>query len=204
MIFLWIKVTTKGKGGGENYLYDQVAMDAFMKTLPENANPSIQRFKGLGTYDDVHVWYLHLMVYMCAAFTYLHLMDYPGLLKVRPLGLIFGSLELGSWCCLRVEHLHTRMSVNDFMMESSWNATSLVSVLSFFSFLPLLLILLILLILLMLLFPSSLLCFTFPPSLLYHLVIPIWTVLYGSILLCTVYFSIVLYCIYCTVQFWHY
>ena len=42
-------MTTKGKGGGENYLYDQVAMDAFMKTLPENANPSIQRFKGLGT-----------------------------------------------------------------------------------------------------------------------------------------------------------
>ena len=102
-------MTTKGKGGGENYLYDQVAMDAFMKTLPENANPSIQRFKGLGTYDDVHVWYLHLMVYMCGAFTYLHLMVYmcgaftylhlldcPGLLKVRPLGLTFGSLELGS------------------------------------------------------------------------------------------------------------
>ena len=43
-------MTTKGKGGGENYLYDQAAMDAFMKTLPENANPSIQRFKGLGTY----------------------------------------------------------------------------------------------------------------------------------------------------------
>ena len=43
------QVTTKGKGGGENYLYDQVAMDAFMKTLPENANPQIQRFKGLGT-----------------------------------------------------------------------------------------------------------------------------------------------------------
>jgi hypothetical protein len=43
-----LKVTTKGKNGGENYLYDQVAMDTFMKTLPENANPSIQRFKGLG------------------------------------------------------------------------------------------------------------------------------------------------------------
>jgi hypothetical protein len=45
---LILQVTTKGKNGGENYLYDQVAMDAFMKTLPENANPSIQRFKGLG------------------------------------------------------------------------------------------------------------------------------------------------------------
>lgn len=41
-------MTTKGKGGGEHYLYDQVAMDAFMKTLPANATPMIQRFKGLG------------------------------------------------------------------------------------------------------------------------------------------------------------
>jgi DNA gyrase/topoisomerase IV subunit B len=43
-----MQVTTKGKGGGEHYLYDQAAMDTFMKALPDNASPSIQRFKGLG------------------------------------------------------------------------------------------------------------------------------------------------------------
>ena len=40
------RVVTKGKGGDDRYLYDQDAMDIYMKTLPEGANPTIQRFKG--------------------------------------------------------------------------------------------------------------------------------------------------------------
>jgi DNA gyrase subunit B len=45
------KVTTKGKGGAEEYCYDQIMFDKYMKTLPVDATPQIQRFKGLGMYN---------------------------------------------------------------------------------------------------------------------------------------------------------
>jgi DNA gyrase subunit B len=50
------RVITKGKGGKDMYLYDQVAMDAYMKTLPEGATPTIQRFKGLGEMMPNQLW----------------------------------------------------------------------------------------------------------------------------------------------------
>ena len=43
------KVTTKGKGASERYMYDQAELDDYLKTLPAGSPPpQLQRFKGLG------------------------------------------------------------------------------------------------------------------------------------------------------------
>ena len=68
---LTLQVTTKGKGGGEHYLYDQAAMDIFMKALPDNASPSIQRFKGLGKLkSSPHTPFFH--IFQSIIFTWFH------------------------------------------------------------------------------------------------------------------------------------
>jgi DNA gyrase subunit B len=42
------KVTTKGKGGQEKYIFDDPSLQQYLSSLPDDLNPQIQRFKGLG------------------------------------------------------------------------------------------------------------------------------------------------------------
>jgi DNA gyrase subunit B len=50
------KVSSKGKGNKEVYLYDQKALDNHLASLAGESKPSIQRFKGLGEMMATQLW----------------------------------------------------------------------------------------------------------------------------------------------------
>lgn len=50
------KVSGRGKGSKDVYLYDQIAMDAYMATVSKESKPNIQRFKGLGEMMPDQLW----------------------------------------------------------------------------------------------------------------------------------------------------
>ena len=55
------KVTTKGRGSKEIYLYDQIAFDNFARTQAPDVELQVQRFKGLGN----HMTTVSKLIYMC-------------------------------------------------------------------------------------------------------------------------------------------